>query len=84
MKEFWRGFRKASDLREREERQKRRAELLERLQTLLLTGGHEAEGEYRRLVKEIKPDISNEEMAERVKQYHDAVSARQLRDRGHL
>ena len=84
MKKFWRGFRKPSDLREREERLKRRAELLERLQTLMLAGGHDAEQEFRQLVKDIKSEISNEEMAQRVKQFHDAVNARQLRDRGHL
>ena len=84
MKKFWRGFRKESDLGEREEKMKRRAELLERLQILINTGGHEAEDEFRRIVKDVKPDISREEMAERVKQFHDAVSARQLRDQGRL
>jgi len=83
MKKFWRGFRKASDLRERDERQKRRAELLERIQTLMLAGAHDAVDEFRQLVKEIKPDISKEEMADKVKQYHDAVNARQSRDRGY-
>ena len=84
MKKFWRGFRKESDLREREEKMKRRAELLERLQMLINTGGHEAEAEFRGIVKDIKPDINPEEMAQRVKQYHDAVSARQSRDQGRL
>ncbi len=84
MKKFWRGFRRASDLREREERQKRRAELLERVQTIMRAGGHESEGEFRQLMKDIQPDISSEEMAERVRQFHAAVSERQLRDRGYL
>lgn len=84
MKKFWPGFRKESDLREREEKMKRRAELLERLRMLINTGGHEAEPEFRGILKDVKPGISKEEMAERVKQFHDAVSARQLRDQGRL
>jgi hypothetical protein len=84
MKKFWRGFRKASDEREREEQAKRRAEVLERLRNLMLAGGHDSEGEFRQMMKDLKPDISNVEMAERVRQYHDAVSARQLRDQGRL
>jgi hypothetical protein len=84
MKKFWRGFRKASDQHEREERTKRRAEVLERVRMLMLTGGHDAENEFREMMKEIKPAISNQEMAERVRQFHDAVSARQLRDQGRL
>lgn len=84
MKKFWRGFRKESDLREREEKMKRRAELLERLQTLINTGGHEAEDEFRGIVEDINPDISRGEMAERVREFHAAVNARQLRDQGRL
>jgi hypothetical protein len=84
MKKFWRGFRKPTDQHEREEQAKRRAEVLERLRTLMLAGGHDSEGEFRQMMKDLKPDISSEEMAERVRQFHDAVSARQLRDQGRL
>jgi len=49
----------------------------------MLAGAHDAVDEFRQLVKEIKPDISKEEMADKVKQYHDAVNARQSRDRGY-
>lgn len=82
MKKFWRGFRQAKDIREREERARVRSELLEKLRDLLATGGHEAESEYVKVVKEWKPDITPEELAERINQYHAAVSERQSRDRG--
>ena len=45
-------------------------------------GGHEAEPEYVRLLKDWKPDITKEELVVRIKQYHDAVSERQSRDQG--
>ena len=40
---FWRGFRQAKDIREREERAPVKSELLEKLRELITTGGHEAE-----------------------------------------
>ena len=82
MKRFWRGFRGAADERERKEKAKLRAEQLAKLRHLLEVGGHEAEPEFAELLKEWKPDITKEELAARIRQFHDAVSARQLRDRG--
>jgi len=81
MKKFWRGFRQAADERERQEKAKIRAEQVEKLRRLLSVGGHEAEPEYVQLLKDWKPDISKGELAERIRQYHAAVSERQLRDR---
>lgn len=82
MKKFWRGFRQAKDIREREQRARVRSELLDKLKELLTTGGHEAEAEYVKVVKDLKPEITKGELAERIKQYHAAVSERQSRDRG--
>jgi hypothetical protein len=81
MKKFWRGFRGAADERERLEKAKVRKEQLEKLRHLLDVGGHEAEPEYVQLLKDWKPEITKEELALRIKQFHDAVSARQSRDR---
>lgn len=81
MKKFWRGFRGAADAHERQDRAKVRDEQLEKLRHLLDVGGHEAEPEYVQLLKDWKPDITKEELALRIKQYHDAVSDRQSRDR---
>lgn len=81
MRKFWRGFRKASDLREREEIAKVRSDLLDRLSQLIRTGGHEAESEYVAVLKQIRQDMSEDELRERIRQYHDAVNARQLLDR---
>jgi len=80
MKKFWRGFRKASDLREREEIAQIRSDLLERLSRLVRTGGHEAEPEYVAVLKQIRQDMSEEELRERIRQFHDAVNERQLLD----
>jgi hypothetical protein len=82
MKKFWRGFRKASDRHEREKIAKVRSDLLERLSQLIETGGHEAEPEYAVVLKQIRQDMSEEELRERIRQFHDAVNDRQLRDRG--
>lgn len=82
MKKFWHGFRGIADEREREEKAKVRAQQLTKLRHLLEVGGHEAEPDYVQLLKEWKPDITKKELAERIKQFHDAVSERQLRDRG--
>jgi len=46
MKKFWRGFRGTTDVQERLERAKIRAEHLSRLRHLLEVGGHEAEPTY--------------------------------------
>ncbi len=82
MKNYWRGFRQAKDIREREERVRVKSELLDKLRKLLTTGGHEAEAEYVQVVKELKPETTKEELTERIRQYHAAVSERQSRDRG--
>lgn len=81
MKKFWRGFRTTADTTERQEAVRIREQQLQKLRHLLEVGGHEAEPEYVQLLKEWKPEITNEELALRIKQFHDAVSARQLRDR---
>ena len=81
MKKFWRGYRRAADERERLEKAKVRKEHLEKLRQLLEVSGHEAESEYVQLLKDWKPEITKEELVLRIKQFHDAVSARQLRDR---
>jgi len=80
MRKFWRGFRKASDLRKREEIAKVRSDLLDRLSRLIRTGGHEAESEYVIVLKQIRQDIGPEELRERIRQFHDAVNVRQLLD----
>jgi len=58
-----------------------RNEQLRKLQELLRVGGHEAEPEYVQVLKQWKPDIGREELRERIKQFHDAVSERQSLDR---
>lgn len=80
MRKFWRGFRKASDLREREEVAKVRSDLLERLSHLIRIGRHEAEPEYVLVLKQIRQDMSEEELRERIRQFHDAVNDQQLLD----
>lgn len=82
MKKFWRGFRREADDHERQEKARIRVEQPAKLKHLLEVGGHEAEPDYVQLLKDWKPDISKEELAERIRQYHAAVSERQLRDRG--
>jgi hypothetical protein len=81
MKKFWRGFRSTTDEQERQERTRIRAEQLSKLRHLLDVGGHEAEPEYVELLKEWKPEITKEELALRIRQFHGAVSERQSRDR---
>lgn len=81
MRRFWRGFRKAKDVREREEIAKVRQDLLERLTQLVRYGGHDAEPEYVAVLKQIRQDMSAKELQERIRQFHDAVDERQLLDR---
>ena len=81
MKKFWRSFRRAADAHERQDKVRVREEQLEKLRQLVEVGGHEAEPDYVQLLKDWKPDIMKEELAVRIKQYHDAVSGRQSRDR---
>lgn len=76
MKRWWRGFRKASDLREREELAKVKEEFLKEVSFLIATFGHEGEQAYRELLKDTFPDKSEAEIGEDIKQYHVAVKAR--------
>jgi hypothetical protein len=82
MKKYWRGVRKESDQRERQDRRKIRNERVELLKHLLEVGGHEAEPQYVEALKDWKPDISKQELAAMIRRFHDAVSERQSRDRG--
>ena len=82
MKKFWRGFRKETDTHERLDRVAVRNERIKLLQHLLQVGGHEAEPQYVQALMDWKPDISKEELALRIRQFHDAVSERQSRDQG--
>ncbi|MFZ3339532.1 MAG: hypothetical protein WA609_16365 [Terriglobales bacterium] len=82
MKKFLRGFKNAAEVHKQQERSKIRSEQLEKLRRLLEVGGHEAEPEFTQLLKDWKPDIEKAELTLRLKQYHDAVSERQERDRG--
>jgi len=81
MKKFWRGFRKETDKNARANKDQIKAEQLDKLRHLLEIGGHEAEPEYCQLLKDWKPEMSKKELADRIKLYHAAVSARQSRDR---
>ena len=76
MKGFWRGFRKSGYIDENKLRVQRvvRAKILE-----LVGLGHEAEPEFVEAVKKWKPDISNEELKERIMQFHASVSENQQR-----
>jgi hypothetical protein len=82
MKKFWRGFRRETDKNARENKDRLRADQVKQLRHLLEIGGHEAEPEYCQLLKDWKPEMSKEELANRITLYHAAVSARQSRDRG--
>jgi hypothetical protein len=80
MKKFWRGFRRETDKNARENKDRIRTDQLKQLRYLLEIGGHEAEPEYCQLLKDWKPGMSKEELADRIRLYHAAVSARQSRD----
>ena len=58
-----------------------RAEQLEALRRIIHDGRHKAESEYVEAIKAWKPDISKEELQERIKQFHAAVSDVQERER---
>lgn len=81
MKQSWRGIRGPTEEHARQERAKVRRDHLEKLRQLLEVGGHEAESDYVQLLKDWKPDITKEELVERIRQFHAAVSERQSRDR---
>jgi hypothetical protein len=59
-----------------------RAEQLATLKRIIHDGRHEAEPEYVEAIKQWKPDISKEELQQRIKQFHDAVSDVQAHERG--
>jgi hypothetical protein len=80
VKKFWRGFRKETDRNAREDKARIKTEQLKQLRHLLEIGGHEAESEYCQLLKDWKADMTKDELAERIRLFHAAVSARQSRD----
>jgi len=87
MKNFWKGYRQARELREREERIKERRALSEELRELVRVGGHEAESKYVEIVKELYrkangKEMSKEDLQEKIRRFHAAVSERQSLDRG--
>jgi hypothetical protein len=58
-----------------------RAEQLETLRRIIHEGRHEAEPDYVEAIKAWRPDISKEELQERIRQFHAAVSDVQERER---
>jgi hypothetical protein len=81
MRKFWRGFRQASDLREREENAKIKKEQLEKLRALIYGGGGAAdEHEFIVAVKAWKPGITEQELREYIKRFRNAVSGEQEHD----
>jgi hypothetical protein len=79
MKKFWRGFRKLDH--HDQEKMRVRTQLLEKLKRIIHEGRHEAEQEYVDFIKQLMPKLSNEDLQERIRQFHDAVSDAQARDR---
>jgi hypothetical protein len=79
MKKFWRGFRKL-DYHD-EKKMRVRTQLLEKLKQIIHEGRHEAEQEYVDFIKQLMPNLSKEELQQRIRQFHDAVSDVQARDR---
>ena len=82
MKKFWRGFRGAADTHSRQEKAKVQAEQLEKLRRIVREGRYEAEPEFVEAVKEWKPEISAEELRERIRQVRKAVSESLERGQG--
>jgi hypothetical protein len=77
-KKVWRGFRKL-DYRD-DEKMRVRAQLLEKLKRIIHEGRHEAEQGYGDFLKQLMPNLSKEDLQERIRQFHDAVSDAQARD----
>ncbi len=76
MKKFWRGFRKPGYI----DQNKLDAQREVREKTLALVElGHEAEPEFVAAIKKWKPEISKEELQERITQFHACVSEKQQR-----
>ena len=76
MKNFWRGFRKASDLREREERAALRQEFLKEVSFLIATFGYEGEDMFRDLNRRTFPEKTEAQMEEDARRYRAAVNER--------
>ncbi|HLZ40370.1 MAG TPA: hypothetical protein VKQ11_05380 [Candidatus Sulfotelmatobacter sp.] len=76
MKRWFRGFRQAKDLREREERRQAKEELGREVRSLIARYGYEGEAMYRRLLKDRFPKMTEAEIEEDVKLYRVAVSER--------
>jgi hypothetical protein len=75
MKKFFRGFRKASDLRERAANAKIRAEQLQRIRNLIEGGGGaQDEREVIETIRAWKPGIKDQETQALLKQFRIAVS----------
>lgn len=81
MTKSWKGLRGPIEEHAQQERARIRKEQLEKLRQLPEVGGQEAEPDYVQLLKEWKANITKEELAERIRQFHAAVSERQSRDR---
>ena len=77
MKKFWRGFRAAGYIDENKVRVKREVRARTRE---LISLGHEAEPQFVDAVKSWEPEITKEELKDRIMQFHACVSERQQRD----
>lgn len=82
MRGYFRRFLTAKQQHEREEIAQTRAKQLAKLRELVQVGGHEAESDYVQALKDWKPEITKEELKEKIRQFHDAVNERQSRDLG--
>lgn len=76
MRKLWRRFRTAKQQHEEEEIALARAKYRATLKQLF-EEGHEAEAKVVAAAKEWNPDITREELQKLIRQFHDAVSARQ-------
>jgi ferritin-like metal-binding protein YciE len=77
MKKFWRGFRSAGYIDDNKVRVQK--EVVKR--TLeLVDAGHEAEPQFVEAIKSWYPNISKEELKERITHFHACVSEKQQRD----
>jgi hypothetical protein len=64
-----------------ENKKRVRAKQIETLKRIIHEGRHEAEPDYVEAIKAWKPDISKKELQERIRQFHDAISDVQARER---
>jgi hypothetical protein len=78
MRNFWRGYRKASDLRERADNAKIKADQLAKLPELMYGGGGaDAEREFVIALQEWKPGITDGEVQDWLKHFRNGVSGEQ-------